>query len=73
MGALTAERGYTVPAAHGTYGRRTVSVDSVAQSGRDRKHRRTGDDGARSDTRRSWVMRRDKARIAARAMKAGTR
>lgn len=67
--ALTAERGYTVPAAGGTYNPRVVAVDGVRQCGRDRRTARQGDDGARSDTRRTWAMRRDLARAAERAMK----
>lgn len=67
--ALTAERGYTVPAASGTYKPRVVSVEGVAQWGRDRKRTSAGNDGARSDTKRTWVLRRDLVRAEARRVK----
>jgi hypothetical protein len=35
--------------------------------------RQSGDDGARSDTRRTWAMRRDLARVEARALKGAGR
>ncbi len=60
---LTAQRGYSIPAATGTYRHQVVVIVSgAAQQGSDRRAQGVGDDGARSDTRRTWARRRDAAR-----------
>ena len=66
MGALTLERGYTLPAAGGTYRPRVVSVEGARLQGSDRRTQRAGDDGVRSNTRRVWGRQRSEARAAQR-------